>query len=205
MYRSKDLEYMNKLRNQLNQLTFNAGVNDTFEEVWEHFKKYIVVDDLNTYLLAQHANKAIEQRPEYVYNSNFSPDFMFVTISEHPSEISMLDSIISKANITSWYRTSYIKHSNFLYYKENPHLSQIIKNEISIVKPKVVIFFGLNTCSWSMGVSERHKEIMINNIPLMATSSLTDLLSSNKTVQEINTLKQLIWNDISGYIAKFNA
>lgn len=202
MYRSKDLDYMNALKGKINQLTFNADVHDTFDEVWEHFKKYIVVDDLHTFLLAEHANKEIEHRPQYVYNANLNPDFMFVTVSEHESEIAILNAIINKANIQSYYRTSYIKHNNFLYYKENPHLSQIIKNEINIVKPKVVIFFGLNICNWSIGGTERHKEFMFNNVPVVATSSLTDLLSNDKSEQDKISLKHYIWGDITKFTTK---
>lgn len=202
MYRSKNIDYMNQLKSQINQLTFNADVHETFQDVWEHFKKYIVVDDLNTFLIAQNAINEIDHLPQYIYNGNLSPDFMFVTTSENKDEIDILNSIISKANITSYYRTSYTKHSNFLYYKMNPHLSQVIKNEINIVKPKVVIFFGLNICNWSIGGTERHTPFVFKNTNIMATSSLVDLLSNESSEQQKLTLKHYIWNDITKFITE---
>lgn len=187
---------MNDLKKKTNELVFYAE-SDNFQQAWEHLRKFIVIDDLNVFLREKYATNQLPYVPEYVYNEHFDDvDYMFVTVSENKLELDILNTIIKKAGITKYYRTSYLKHSGLTYYKEDTNLSMVINNEIKIIKPKFVVFFGLPIATWSLDILKRHEVMTKINTQVLATSSLLDLASTNINDQQKLTIKNLIWKDV---------
>lgn len=204
-YRSKDIEYMNELKNKVNELNYNAYSENTFQESWEQVRKFIVLDDLNKFLREKYLTKELKYVPEYVYNGNIlNPDIMFITASENPMELEVFDSLVTKAGITNYYRTSYLKHSDvqFYDYGSSKLLNTVIESEIKIIAPKIVIFFGMNLAKY-FKVTDKHIEIQVNGFPpLLATCSMLDLFSNQLNEGQRNTLKHYMWNDVTKYIRK---
>lgn len=204
MYRSKDVEFMNDLKLRINELNYNAYSENEFAMSWEQTRRYIVLDDLNVFLKEKYALNQIPYLPEYVFNyDTLNPNIMFVTQSENKIELDMLDTIIAKAGISNYYRTSYMKHSDVsMFVPENKSLGQVLLSEIKLIQPKIVVFFGFNA-SCCIRTNIIHQEVRMENMPpIMVTSSLLDLFSKDLNMAQINTLKHYIWCDIVQYTTK---
>ena len=198
------MEYMNDLKIRINELNYNAYSEHLFGESWEQIRKYIVIDDLYEFFKEKYMLNQIKYMPEYVYNSNtMNVDIMFVTKSENEAELNILNTIIEKANIQNYYRTSYMKHHDLsLFESGNVALGQVLLSEIHLVQPKVVIFFGFEASN-CIRTNIRHTEVQMEGMPpIMITSSILDLFSKELNQNQINTLKHYMWYDIMQYATK---
>lgn len=194
VYRSKDKEYMDGLMNQVCQLNQNAKADeqDTIKS-WEYLKRTIVLEDLFDFL-----RNSSEYVPDYISNRHIlNPEIMFITASENEAELEVMNSIISKLDITDYYRTSYTKSSDLKNYQNIDILNSVIKSEVRMVKPKRVILLGKEIANWIYRGEEGLGFINDGKSSVTTTHSLLSLFNKTLSDDQKNGLKHHIWGEIS--------
>ena len=190
-YKSKDKAYMQNLKTAVYRLERRDGTEQS--KPWEHIRRYIVVNDLIDFIRNDEKNP---NRVDYNYNPNMvDVDYLFVTATEHPKELAILDALIKTAGITNYYRTSYSK-SKSTKIVELDSLTSSLKSEIKLINAKRTMIFGPHIGKLVLGETTIHEPLESGD--KIITSSIIQVLKSEKKVA--NHIKRLMWNDFQKII-----
>lgn len=189
-YRSKDIEFMNNLKQAVYKLEDNDGSSKS--ESFEYLRRFIVLQDLRKFA---NANNDLGYMPNYQHNDYLTDvDYMFVTASDHQDELALFDNFIKASGITNYYRTSYNKFIGG-NVKEVASLTKALASEISVVKPKAVVIFGQGVGKYLYSDSAPlHQLIKVGDVPTITTSSLLQAVVSDEVTGK--RIKNAIWKDV---------
>lgn len=138
-YKSKDIEYMRKLKKAVLR-GMRGQLPETKTFTWEYVRKQVTLDDLQTYAIGE-LGKLVRFPTE-----NFNAKVMVVFL--HPPsgvELEILDKMLSAAQVKKedTYIT-YLNKSQVDTKEEALVLEKVLDGEIAIVNPDIILSFGLN-------------------------------------------------------------
>lgn len=186
-YKSKDKAYMLNLKTAVYRLERSDGSEQLGS--WEYIRKYIVLNDLLSFVGEDKANP---NHVDYHYNPNLvDVEYMFVTNTEHPKEVAILEALLKKAGIKGYYRTSYSKSKSAKIIVTDA-LTACLNSEIKLINPKKIVIFGPGLGKLIYGEDCKIHEVVDNHI---VTSSIIQVLKSD--VKAGNKIKHVMWGDFN--------
>lgn len=186
-YKSKDIEYMRKLKKAVLR-GMRGRLPDEKTYTWEYVRKQVTLDDLQTYAVGE-LGKIVHFPTE-----NFNARLMVIFL--HPpsaAELEILDRMMDAQQIKKddIYIT-YLGKAKVETSEEGAVLEKVLEGEINIVKPELILSFGLNIHPQTHTVTD------FKQAKLLVTYDMDYVLKDHAI--PIHERKQAVWNDVKQLI-----
>lgn len=185
-YRSKDEEYMKRLKKSVFQGMKDMTLEDK-RAAWKLVQRKVFMDDLHKVAI----DRLDAQQPVYLGTGHLVPEVLVLTSKslEFSKEAKdLVESIVKAARFDNVYYTGKYKCAKILKSQVDAY-GDILEMEIKIVKPKVILCFG------PVIDANMHEVTEFNGIPAIVTHALSDVL--NEEDDEVKAkIKATIWEDV---------
>lgn len=190
-YKSKDVEYMQKLKKAvLRGMRGHMPEEKTY--TWEYVRKQVTLDDLQTYAVSELGK--IVHFPTENFNAKLMAIFLHTPSAE---EIEILERMLSASNVKKEdvYMT-YMGKAAVDTAEEGAVLEKVLDGEISIVKPELILSFGLNIHPQAHTVTD------FKEAKCLVTYDMDYIMKDNAI--PVAERKQALWNDVKQLIQYYN-
>jgi hypothetical protein len=190
-YKSKDMTYMNSLKKAILR-GMRGRSPDEKMYTWQYVRKQVTLDDLQSYAVSE-IGKIVHFPKE-----NFNAKIMVVFL--HPPtemEIEVLKRMMdaSKVGAEDVYIT-YLGKAKADTLQEGQTLEKVLHSEISVIRPEMILSFGLNMHPHPHVVTD------FKEAKLLVTYDM-DYITKDHTLP-LEDRKKALWEDVKQLMQYYN-
>jgi hypothetical protein len=189
-YKSKDIDYMRKLKKAvLRGMRGHMPEDKTY--TWEYVRKQVTLDDLQAYAIGE-LGKIVHFPTE-----NYNAKIMIIFLQKPDGvELEIVERMMNAAKVKKEdVYITYLGKSETDTAEEGEVLEKVLDGEIRIINPELILSFGLNIHP------QAHTVVDFKDRKCLVTYDMDYIIKENET--PLKERKQALWDDIKQLLAHY--